>query len=468
MKIKRKTLTLIELIVLVVVLTVSVPLFKPKIAILFNNKGIDYYDTGKIDKAALFFKKSLKIRPDPQVYCNLANAYREKKMLKESIIEYNKALQLDPNHIQAYFGLAYTYEEEGRYEEALSYLEKVESLDLHRARKELEKLRFKYAVSLFSKASDFYTEGDKNNAELKLKEAIALKPNFSFAYKTLGDINFSKNLFAEAIANYKRAMELGLSNVNIYNLHNDIGISYAKLENYSEALKYLRKAYKLEPNNVNILYNLATTLRDNKNFAQALKKYKKLVGLNFSYPNVHNDMGDIYKSLGKQEDAEKEYKNEAEIVKAELSRIPGNIYSLSRLALAYNGLGQHAEAKKIIDSVIEKRPDYGEAFYTRAKIYENLGETKKAISDLKKARNIFPKVGFIDSYIFRLKSKRPTPKDKEAFLNDTIIYLTNGRQIQGKLKMEVDDRIFLDVLVGDSFGTIAINRQDIKSLDKLK
>lgn len=464
MKIKKRFF--IDLVIFIVVLAVSAPLLKPQIATLLNNKGIAYFDSGKIDKAIPFFKKSLKVKPDPLVYCNLANAYQKKGNLAESIVEYEKAVKLDPGCIEAYYGLAYNYEDRKMHKQAMSYLKKAEFLGSHRAKEELEVIRYRCFISLFNEATDLYIKGRIDKAESKLNELLELEPNFPFAYKILGDIKFSKNLFAEAITNYEQAIELGLKEAGVYNLYNDIGICYMRLENYSNAIKYLKKAHRLEPTNVGILYSLASTLRDNKNFDEALEKYRKLVRLKFDYPDVHNNIADIYKSMGKGEEAEEEYRNEIEVVKAKLSSNPGDIYSLNGLALAYNGLGEYEEAKKIIDSVIEKNPGYKEAFCTRAKIYENLGEIEKAIKDLGKARTLFAGSGFIDSSIFRLKTKGVIPKGKESFSNDTIIYLRNGRQIQGRLKKETDDRIFLEVLVGDSFGTIAINRKDIELLKK--
>ncbi len=466
MKIKKRFF--IVLVIFIVVLAVYVPLLKPQIATLLNNKGIAYFDSGEIDKAIPFFKKSLKVRLDAFVCCNLANAYLEKGNLTESIVEYEKALKLDPGCIEAYYGLAYNYEDRKMHKKAMSYLKKAEFLGSYRAKEELEVIRYRCFVSLFNEATDLYIKGDIDKAESKLNELLEFEPNFAFAYKMLGDIKFSKNLFAEAITNYKQAIELGLKEGGVYNLHNDIGICYMRLENYSNAVKYLKKAHWLEPTNLNILYSLASTLRDNKNFDEALEKYRRLVGLKFDYPEVHNNIADIYKSIGKREEAEQEYRNEIEVVKAKLSSNPDDIYSLNGLALAYNGLGEYQEAKRIIDSVIEKNPGYKEAFYTRAKIYENLGEIEKAIKDLGGARTLFAGSGFIDSSVFRLKTKKIIHKGEESFSNDTIIYLRNGRQIQGRLKKETEGRFFFEVLVGDSFGTIAINRKDIESLKKIK
>ncbi len=454
--------------IFIVVLAVSVPLLKPQIATLLNNKGIAYFDSGEIDKAIPFFKKSLKVRLDPFVYCNLANAYQKKGNLTESIVEYEKAVKLAPGCIEAYFGLAYNYEDRKMHKKAMSYLKKAEFLGSHRAKEESEVIRYRCFASLFNEATDLYIKGRIDKAESKLNELLELETNFAFAYKILGDIKFSKNLFDEAITNYKQAIELGLKKASVYNVHNDIGICYMRLENYSDAIKYLKKAHLLEPTNLDILYGLASTLRDNENFDEALEKYRKLVGLKFDYPEVHSNIADIYKSVGKKEEAEQEYRNEIEVAEAKLSSNPDDIYSLNGLALAYNGLGKYQEAKRIIDDVIEKNPDYKEAFFTRAKIYENLEESEKAIKDLEKARPSFFPSEFIDSSIFRLKTKKIIPKGEESFFNDTIIYLRNGRQIQGRLKKEAEGRIFLEVLVGDSFGTITINRKDIESLKKIE
>ncbi len=460
--------TLVELAVLIIVASISLLLLKPRLALWLSNKGVDYYNIGEVDKAVSFFKKSLKVKPDPKVYCNLAGAYREKGMLRESNIEYEQALRLDGDYTQAYFGLAYNYEDEHLYEQAIASLKAAQAHGAQEAQAELEQLGSEYAVFLFNQAIDAYLAGDKNQAEFQLNKGIELKPDFIFAHKMLGDIKFGQYRFREAIVDYQRAIALGLKDATIYNLYNDIGICYMHLEDYTEAARYLRKAHQLEPLNLNILYNFACILRDNKNFTEALEKYRELARIQFNYPNVHNNLADIYKLMGKAEQAEKEYRNEVEVVETELSHQPENIYSLNRLALAYNGLGRYAQAKEIVDRVIAKEPDYAEAYYTRARIYESLGEGKEAVDDLVKAKRLFPRAGFIDNYILRLKTRKAFAQSQELFSNDTLIYLTNGRQIKGRLKNKTEEQVFLDVLVGNSFGTIAIEHKDIRSMERLK
>ena len=66
-------------------------------------------------------------------------------------------------------------------------------------------------------------------------------------------------------------------------------------------------------NNLNYLYNLASTLRDNSQFHKALSLYKKVVARAPRYPNVHNDIAGIYDCVGLKDKAQREYQKEREI-----------------------------------------------------------------------------------------------------------------------------------------------------------
>ncbi|MBN2097393.1 MAG: tetratricopeptide repeat protein, partial [Candidatus Omnitrophica bacterium] len=254
--------------------------------------------------------------------------------------------------------------------------------------------------SLFNQAGDLYLQGNKIEAEEKLQKLIGQSPDFALAYKLLGDLKFDARLFKAAIANYEQALELGLGAAAFYNLYNDIGISYMRLEEYAQAVKYLKQALELEPDNLGILYNLACVLRDNGDYPEATARYQELIEQRFDFPNVHNDLGDIYQLSGQEQLAQEQYS--IELANAQLADNPETLENLNRLALAYNGLGQYAQAKEIIGRAIESSLDDGEALYTRARILENLGDNQGAIKDLQKAKQFFSGTKFIDNYIIRL------------------------------------------------------------------
>lgn len=453
---------LIELIVLLVVLIIALPFIKPKIATFLNNKGIEYYDKGNVSKAITFLRRSLFLQPDPSGHFSLANIYQNNGYLEFAILEYEKVLQSDPNYIKAYYGLADIYRQKNMYKDALYYLEKVKFLDPDNANKAIEKL----ILSLYNETAILYNKGLKAETISKLEKLLQLKPDFALAYKMIGDIDERGGAFKKAISNYKRAIKFGVDKADIYN---SIGICYMRIEDYKEAIKYLRKAYHMEPSRANLAYNLASTLRDNGSYDEALVIYKELIDKDYDYPNVHNDVADIYELRLEKEEAEKEYRKELEIVNSDLEENPENTLHLVRLATAYNGLKQYQKARDIIDKVIKEDPDYGEALYVRAIVYENLGYFEMATKDLKRAKELFPRGQFIDDFIARLREEREGALEgKGGFLPNTVVYLKNGRKMSGKLIRETDNKIYLEVLYGQDKGTIGISRGDIKSIEAIE
>lgn len=317
---------------------------------------------------------------------------------------------------------------------------------------------------LYNESFVFFSLGNTHQALLKLKELLDLSPDFAEAYKLAGDIKARRGLFKEAVVNYERAWELGVKNGDLYN---DLGICYMRIENYPAAVKYLNEAYQLEPFNADIIYNLASTLRDNEQFDEALLRYRELVSLKYDYPNAHNDLAIVYELIGKREEAEAEYQNEIRVIRAKFHNQPEDISTLTALSVAYNGLRQYHQAKEIIDKVIKENPDYGKALYTRAVIYANLGEPQKAMEDLEKAKEFFPFGGFLDNYIIELRKGGDSLTNRESFFSDTVIHLDNGRIMKGKFLRETKDKVYLEKMIGSSIVIIGIPREEIKLTESL-
>ncbi|MFH1245634.1 MAG: tetratricopeptide repeat protein [Candidatus Omnitrophota bacterium] len=457
----------VELIILLVIFIFSLPLLKSRIAIVLNNQGTQYWEKGEPEKAIDFFQYSLRIVPKADVCCNLALAYKEIGRTSEAVAAYMRSLRLLPAYVRAYYGLADIYLGKQMYEDAISCLHQARVYGREEAEINLKNVNLTYAISLFNEAADYYyIKKDTQEALLRLNRSIILEPDFALSYKMRGDIEFKGNLFAEAIEDYKIALDLGLKKVKIYNLYNDIGISYLRLEDNRNAVEYLNKAYLYEPENTNVLYTLACALRDDQKWTEALKRYHELMGIKMDYPNVHNDVAGIYHLLDDEENAIEEYQKEIETAQGCLLQNQDDARCLLRLAGAYNGLGRYAEAKGFADRAIQLDSGYADAFYIRASINENLGRMEEAVNDLSRAKELYPRTKFVDNYILRLKTQRGRPAQASYFLPDTVVHLKNGRKIEGRLQIEDEKRVFLEVLVGVSYGTIGIERDSIMSLQR--
>ncbi len=486
---------LVEILLIVILLLVLINVGRFKFGVWLYNKGCQYYDNAKYEEAIIHFKRSLKIHPKADFICySLANTYLEKRMEEEAIKEFKETLRLNPSYLGAYQRLKHIYCSRQEYESCLNLLNQAQKIlpNNFEIKKLIDEVLLEYAADYLDKAIDLFLVGNKSKAYELLNKALGIKPDFTFvrytlaylyfteynypeaevelnrviqidskfwsAYKLLGDIYFRKGLYQEAIDKYRLAISL---NHNDAILCNDLGLALVQLELYDEAIVYLEKALKLEPKNLNIRYNLASTYRDKGRFDEAISEYKKIIDCQQDYPNIHNDLGDIYQNLGRKEEAFREYSKEIEYCKAKLSDKVEDVIILNNLAYALCGIGEYTRAKDTVKRAITLKPKYRQAYLTLAKICEKQGKADGAIIALNKAKQLSTQTHFIDRDIARLKKELLSD---HTFFTDTIIYLKNGRKIQGRLKKEDEEKITLEVKLGNVIGSLTFLRDTIEQI----
>jgi len=86
---------------------------------------------GEIDAAIVAYQKALVFNPvNPKVYLSLGKIYyAEKGLYYESVNAYKKAIELDPQLVEARMGLGEVYEEKGLYKEAVDEYKRVIEVD---------------------------------------------------------------------------------------------------------------------------------------------------------------------------------------------------------------------------------------------------------------------------------------------------------------------------------------------------
>ena len=88
-----------------------------------------YLKKGQLDKAAIKLKKAISYQENEKsmlpLYAELGNTYLQLKRYKPAEIVLKDALKIDPNYINAHYGLAGAYLNQNKIEEALVELEKV-------------------------------------------------------------------------------------------------------------------------------------------------------------------------------------------------------------------------------------------------------------------------------------------------------------------------------------------------------
>ncbi|MDD5691788.1 MAG: tetratricopeptide repeat protein [Candidatus Omnitrophica bacterium] len=412
-----------------------------KLAAFFCNRGNYYFEQMDYQKAAASYKNSIRMDPGSwMAHLGLADVYRESGDYQGAAREYKKVLSINPLYARAYDSLAHVYYEEANYEEALKVLlqgqkgipsdQKLiesfksccyayladalnKSTELFLAKKSGEAILLleNLFVSCPGNALAYYTlgyyylaDGDYDKAEIYLNKSLGIDPQFNQAYKLLSDIYLYKRDMDKSLFYAQKTVSLDASDPAALN---DLGLLLMRLERYSEAIPYLERAVSLAPENADYVYSLASVYRDNKMSAQALEGYRKLGALKNDYPNMHNDIADIYIVLGKPDQALSEYRQEIKYSGEKLEKFPADPVLLNNYAYALNGIGGSVKAQQIVEGLVLAYPRYRQAYLTLSKIYEKMNKNDLALKSLEKAKQLSSGESFIDDEISRFKTKRP-------------------------------------------------------------
>lgn len=161
--------------------------------------------------------ESLKITAEFQYW--IGKLLQDTQKFEEAIVEYRKAIEIDPNHVLAHFYLGDTLSTQKNNKEAINEYLKVLQLK-----------------------------------EQHLNIDAELDKNFSaYFYYKFGTSLYYENKFEEAIEQYRKAIHFEPNNGSFYN---NLGLALLEHGNFDEAIKQLNYAVLLEPNNILFQNNL--------------------------------------------------------------------------------------------------------------------------------------------------------------------------------------------------------------------
>src|SRR5262249_53255469 len=100
----------------------------PKGARTLHNLGHVLEERKKLDEAASYFRKALEVDPQyGEAYADLGNILSAQHRPDEAATYFRKAIELDPKSrgaATAYHRIAQSFEREGKWKEAIEYLQK--------------------------------------------------------------------------------------------------------------------------------------------------------------------------------------------------------------------------------------------------------------------------------------------------------------------------------------------------------
>lgn len=188
---------------------------------IYNYIGLCQYQLNDRSSAVLSFNKGIRSNPEnADIYVNRALSYEKSGLTDSAHADYQRALQIDPDH-------------------------EVANLNLSRLQEGEEKLQ-------------------------SLNEFIDGHPERPEGYADRGMYFFSRSQYEASATDFRRALQLTPNNTTYLV---DLALSEMKLQNYQSAQALLLDAIDREPENTRAFFNLGNIHFQLKQYQEALSYY---------------------------------------------------------------------------------------------------------------------------------------------------------------------------------------------------
>ncbi len=408
MKILRKTILLVMFSLLLSNLCIA------QEAEEHFKRGVGYFETRLINKAIAEFKKALPLFKEDQkqmkaeTYVTRANAYNRKGIHKAAITACKKAIEINPDLANAHYNLGFAYREEGNdklakqefalYDELLKQEGEYIEIPEKPTSEEIEKY-----ITL---GDNYFKEGKFDEAIAEYKKALEIKPRDDILNK-LGQAHQQKRLAGKSegqpakidtFTSKKTLDEMpGLEreqDLSIEDLY-DRGISYYDKGMIDKAIEEFKEVLELDPDDIETHYHLGNAYADKEMFDEAISIYKKVIEKNPEFIDAYLSLSTLYLDMDMVDEA-------IPLCNQAISANPEDSFLCFHLGEAYVRNEQYEEAITAFNKAISINPMDPETQYRLAESYY---ETKQYDLALKHATQA-EELGYITDPTFMIDLKK--------------------------------------------------------------
>ena len=253
--------------------------------------------------------------------------------------------------------------------------------------------------------------------EAALRGKLEQNPQDAATLYRLGETLREEQHFAESLNIYTRAAALQKPNASQLR---SVALDYVQLNDYPDAIQWLRIALSLEPNNIDVLYSLGRCFYTENNFNLAEAAFKQLLKLDPKHIKAQENLGLTYDAELKTPLAEASLKAAVQGSDAQSlsdpwpyidlgnfyldqSRIPEALPLLRKaaqlapaVASAHEKLGralllakQPAEAASSLERAVALDPKNPKTHFELGRAYRDSGQAEKAAAEFATSKALY-------------------------------------------------------------------------------
>lgn len=347
------------------------------------------------DAAAELIAHAITLRDSvPFFHNNLANARKALGDMDGAMRAYFRAIELQPDYVEAYLNLGLTLKESNRRDEAIEAWKSAMIVDST------------VVDVLVNLGMALYERGDLPEAATLMERAVAQQPQDAGLAYYLGLIYLGLGRHAEALPKLEQATQTGTAVAEAY--HN-LGLALQGLGRHAEAVESYRTALQLDPDlaasrnnlsvalqacgeldaaeamirdallndpqNIDLLLNLGNLYEQRGQTEAAIEYYQQVLDIDPTAARAHSNLSAVLHQRGQLEDA----LTHAELATDLESKYASGWCNLGNILL---DLGDARAGKKAIEKALRLRPQYVEG-------WNNLGNALMQLGDVAASRDAY-------------------------------------------------------------------------------
>ncbi len=347
--------------------------------------GNAYLNIGNTENATKWYEKSLEINNHyaPAIN-NLANVKRKSGDHKEAVNLFKRALQADPQLIQAYSGAAASFLVLGDLEQAEYFA--TEAIKINALAPGINEI-----LGII-----FQNRRNSQQAVNSYQKELAINPQSNISLINLSLLLLQQGEVAEAIVLLERAAATNPSEQCSLLLAQ----AYQSVGKLKKAIIEYKKVDIIKTQNKIIPFNLGLCLLNTGSNIDAIEAFKIAIKLDESFLPAWEKLGCSLIAEGRHQEA-------LAATQKVLDLNPKNLFALTNLCIIYKNLGNLDEALSSNLKLLELKPDNPDALIHLGCIYMDLDNLDHAL-------------------VSTLKSLELNPENSTAHTNIGVIYKELG------------------------------------------
>jgi eukaryotic-like serine/threonine-protein kinase len=355
---------------------------------------VDYTKMDNVENAVLMNKEALKLDPNfGGAKASLGEAYwrkyvltKDKRLTEQAKAECDAAVTLGSAGAAGHICLGLINAGTGQYREAV--------VEFQRA-VELEPGNESAAIGW---ASALEHQGAIDDAETVYQRVIDSHPQSYFAYNNMGAFYYRRSEYEKAVRMFQKVTELAPEN---YAGYVNLGGTYNDLGRFLEAIAPLKKSIALRPS-YGGYSNLGTSYFGLQKMNEAAAAYDQAVKLDPQLYVTWGNLGAAQYYGGAKPQAAVSYRKAVDLAAEELKVNPRDVDVLSDLSEYYAMLNDKKQALTYLSQAFRYGHSEKELLASAAEVYNQLGETGLALEWMTKAiQTGYSTSKFRDSVVFR-------------------------------------------------------------------